>query len=64
MKAQIRRILGTILTILWVVLSVNGQSDMEGGTGVIKGNLKENGTTPVEFASVVLYRATDSKMTT
>ena len=64
MKTQIRRILGSILAILMIALSVKAQSDIGSETGVIKGALKENGTTPVEFASIVLYRASDSKMTT
>ncbi|MEI6143441.1 MAG: TonB-dependent receptor [Mariniphaga sp.] len=64
MKTQNRRILGSILVILMIALNLNAQSDISSNTGEIKGTLKENGTTPVEFASVVLYRATDSKMTT
>ncbi len=64
MKTQIRRILASVLAILWIASNVNAQSDMGGDTGMIKGTLKENGSSPIEFASIVLYRTTDSKMTT
>ena len=64
MKTQILGILGSIITISLMALNVNAQSDPGVPSGIIKGILKENNSSPVEFASVVLYRASDAVMAT